>query len=267
MNYFTNRRIYLLLPLLLMGFLVANGQTFEPPTRLSFLQGQSVNLQYQSIGNPPSNIVSQTNHCGATYNVLRINANTYRLISTNLTSVGKDTVIIFYRKPPQGLTYYKTVEVSTLPSYLQANDDFSTTAINTPITIPVTANDTSNRGVKILTDVAVNHNGTVSINGNTVTFTPLNGFEGLASLNYVVCDDIGTCDAGTAHICVGDPYGYQDDTLQISTIKNKILPILTPLSGYSLLTPPSNGTMVSDNGIIYYNPVLYFCFSSSILSG
>lgn len=240
--------------MLLMGLLVAQGQTFEPPTRLSYLQGQSVLLTYQSLGNPPSNIVSQTNNCGATYNVLRVNANTYRLISTNLSNVGKDTVIIFYRKPPQGLMYYKTVEVTTLPSYLKANDDFSTTAINTSITIPVTANDTSNRGVKVLTDVAVNHNGTVTISGNDVTFTPLNGFEGLASLNYVVCDDLGTCDAGTAHICVGDPYGYQDDTLQISTMKNKILPILTPLSGYSLVTPPSNGSVVTQNGILHYEP-------------
>ncbi|MEZ4949462.1 MAG: Ig-like domain-containing protein [Saprospiraceae bacterium] len=253
MNYFTNRRIRLLIPLLFLGILVARGQSFEPMTRLTYLQGQTVHYAYNSIGNPPSNIYSQTNH-SANYNVYRINAFTYNLVSSSLNAVGKDTVVVLYRKPPQGQATYKIFEITVLPSYLKANDDFITTDVNTAITIPVTANDTSNRGVKVLTDIAVNYNGTVSKNGNDIIFVPEAGFEGLASLNYVVCDDLGTCDAGTAHICVGDPYGYDNDTLQISTIKNKAVPILTPLSNYTLISSPDNGTVVTQNGISYFEP-------------
>jgi hypothetical protein len=75
-----------------------------------------------------------------------------------------------------------------------ANNDSSTTPINTPVTTNVLANDTDNTGLLVSSSVTVtvpSPNGTTSVNtsNGNITFTPNNGYTGVTSYTYQVCDN------------------------------------------------------------------------------
>ena len=60
-----------------------------------------------------------------------------------------------------------------------ANNDAASTAMDTPVTVPVLANDSDPDGdVLTVTSVGTPANGTATLNGNSVTYTPSPGFTG-----------------------------------------------------------------------------------------
>lgn len=235
---------------------ISKAQNFDPLVKLSVIQGQNLNYNYQSLGGPAQTfVVSSTNNCGGTVlGPYPLGSNNYKIVYNNPANPGKDTVTIHLKKPPQGFSTYRIIEITVIPSLVNAENDFTTTLVGQNKTIQVTTNDISNRGVLNLREVAMANNGTASISNNAITFTPDQGFEGIANFDYVVCDDIGTCDKATVHVCVGDPYGHSSDTLNIITIKNKSIPVLTPLTNYILVSPPAHGNLQTINGILHYQP-------------
>ena len=77
-----------------------------------------------------------------------------------------------------------------------AKNDYSTSQINSPVTVKILANDkVANPNTALLPStikvVATPVNGTASVNTTTgeITFTPSTGFLGTDSLNYNVCDN------------------------------------------------------------------------------
>ena len=147
------------------------------------------------------------------------------------------------------------LNVSVLPSKVVAVHDYVTTPINVPIPIEVLVNDTSSTGVKMLKNVPLVNNGTANFNegDSFITFTPLTDFEGIAYLNYVVCDDIGTCDHGTVSINVIGPEVASVDTIPVFTKVNLPQAILIP-DGYSLIGGPDNGAYDDSEGVPEYTP-------------
>ncbi len=90
---------------------------------------------------------------------------------------------------------------------LEAIDDVATTAINTTVTIDVTANDVDPQDDAFsLSDIfeAPQH-GTASIVGNSILYTPNEGYTGTDVLAYVVCDPYGHCDGAAVTITIGIP--------------------------------------------------------------
>lgn len=91
-----------------------------------------------------------------------------------------------------------------------AVDDFATTTENTPVDIDVLANDTDGDAAidpSTLSFVAGTEpnpvtEGTFSIGGTPgeVTFTPVNGFIGVATIQYEICDYNGLCDIATISV-------------------------------------------------------------------
>ncbi|MDX2002124.1 MAG: Ig-like domain-containing protein [Chitinophagales bacterium] len=72
-----------------------------------------------------------------------------------------------------------------------AVDDTATTTSNTSVDIPVMVNDSDPDG-DILSDPTIidnPNNGTVNVNGSIVTYTPNQGFVGIDTFFYQICDD------------------------------------------------------------------------------
>lgn len=83
-----------------------------------------------------------------------------------------------------------------------ANDDFATTAFQTPVIIDLLANDIDPDGDPLtLVSVTSDDGLVVPLGDGKVLFTPLNGFFGPATMNYTVSDGQQT-DNGTARIQV-----------------------------------------------------------------
>lgn len=71
-----------------------------------------------------------------------------------------------------------------------ANPDAITTAANTSVSFNPLTNDTDPENNILSLVSATSSNGTISISGNTVTFTPNNGFVGTANILYTITDGI-----------------------------------------------------------------------------
>ena len=88
-----------------------------------------------------------------------------------------------------------------------AVDDTATTAMNTPVTIAVLANDTDPDGDSLtVTAVSDPPRGTAAVNANgTVTYTPDAGLSGADSFTYTASDGRGGSDTATVAITVRAP--------------------------------------------------------------
>ncbi|MEH6748504.1 MAG: gliding motility-associated C-terminal domain-containing protein [Maribacter arcticus] len=149
------------------------------------------------------------------------------------------------------------------PVALDVIDDVVTTQIDTPIDVAILDNDFGipSDGTLTLTEpsngiVAINDGGTPDdISDDTVTYTPNDGFEGIDSIDYTVCDSMDNCDTATITITVGEPVALDviDDvvTTQIDTpIDVAILDndFGIPSDGTLTLTEPSNGIVAINDG-------------------
>ncbi|WP_299041449.1 tandem-95 repeat protein [uncultured Tateyamaria sp.] len=95
------------------------------------------------------------------------------------------------------------VTVNPVNDAPDAVDDADTTPFNTPITIPVLDNDTDVDGDTLRVTEATSPNGDVDINPDgTITFTPTDGFEGDAIIDYTITDDQGGFDSAQVTVTV-----------------------------------------------------------------
>lgn len=95
-------------------------------------------------------------------------------------------------------TVYLYTDLQTAPVLLP---DADTTAYGTQVIIPVTLNDSITNGFTILVQPS---NGTASIVGTDIVYTPNTGFSGFDTLIYISCDAncINLCDTTTVIIKV-----------------------------------------------------------------
>ncbi|MEP6872967.1 MAG: tandem-95 repeat protein [Burkholderiales bacterium] len=101
-----------------------------------------------------------------------------------------------------------SLSVSAVNDPPDANDDLASTPINTPITIPVLANDHDRDGDPLTVTGATLANpalGTLIVNPNgTLSFTPANNTTGPVVIAYTVSDGHGGTDSATVTVNVGN---------------------------------------------------------------
>jgi 3D (Asp-Asp-Asp) domain-containing protein len=90
------------------------------------------------------------------------------------------------------------------PAPPSANNDTATTAFNTPVTIPVLANDSDPNGdVLSITSATQGAHGAVIINdGITLTYTPEAGYSGTDSFTYTISDGNGGFATATVNVII-----------------------------------------------------------------
>jgi hypothetical protein len=89
-----------------------------------------------------------------------------------------------------------------------ASDDTDATPRNVTIVVDVLDNDTDdddNLDPASLSIVTLSVNATVThLSDGTVFYNPDQGFEGIDSFDYQICDTAAACDTATATVVVGD---------------------------------------------------------------
>jgi len=153
-----------------------------------------------------------------------------------------------------------TVECSTIVHVLGnilAADDYGTTAVNTPVTMPVLLNDTdcdNNIDAASMINLSDPMNGSVQ-KGNepgTFIYTPAPGFYGIDEFNYRICDADGLCDEATVYItitaptekllAVDDEYTSEVNTeVEITNLANDTYSPFIPV--ITILEQPKHGTI------------------------
>ncbi|MBK6338781.1 MAG: tandem-95 repeat protein [Bacteroidetes bacterium] len=147
-----------------------------------------------------------------------------------------------------------------------ANDDNATTNEDTPICVNVLANDTEPDGDAIVLSGTTGgpKNGTVSIQGNQVCYSPNLNFNGKDTIRVIVCDNKGKCDTSLLVITVvpvNDPPKANDDIVStnedtqvcVNVLANDSDPENDPLV-ISNTNGPKNGTVLINGGVFCYTP-------------
>ncbi|MEQ6247885.1 cadherin-like domain-containing protein [Sulfitobacter sp. HNIBRBA3233] len=146
-----------------------------------------------------------------------------------------------------------------------AADDCVSTPEDTPVTIPVLANDTDADGDPLTVTSATSPDGDVVINADgTLTFTPATDFTGDAEITYTIEDGNGGTDTGIAKVSVGevsDPPVAVDDVAEtdedtavtIAVLANDSDPDGDPLT-VTEATSPDGAVVINDDGTLTFTP-------------
>lgn len=146
-----------------------------------------------------------------------------------------------------------------------AVDDTAVTEEDTPVVIPVLANDTDVDGDPLDVVGATSPNGTVTINGDgTVTFTPDADFNGPTTITYTVADGNGGFDTATVAVAVtpvndapvasdDDATMAEDGTLTVPVLANDTDADGDPLS-VTTATSPDGSVTINPDGTITFVP-------------
>ena len=146
-----------------------------------------------------------------------------------------------------------------------AEDDCVATDLNTPVTIPVLANDSDVDGDDLSVTTATSPDGDVAINADgTIEFTPNDGFTGDAEINYTISDGNGGVASAIAKVSVGEtsePPVAADDTattdedtpVTIDVLTNDSDPDGDPLEVIEA-TSPDGDVVINADGTLEFTP-------------
>ena len=155
-----------------------------------------------------------------------------------------------------------TITVGT-PPVLDVVDDAFSTPENTPVDIDIFANDTGIPADGTFTytnpsngTLVLNDGGTPDdITDDFLVYTPNDGFNGIDTFEYTVCDAFGNCDTAVVTITVGTPpvLDVVDDAVTTDPEVSVDITMLDndmniPSDGTITFTDPSNGTVVLNDG-------------------
>ena len=146
-----------------------------------------------------------------------------------------------------------------------AVDDVAETPEDTPVIIPVLANDTDPNLDPLTVTEATSPDGEIVINDDgTITFTPDENFNGPTTITYTVTDPDGNTDTATVDVtvtpvndvpvAVDDTASTNQDTaVVIDVLANDSDPDGDPLTVIAATSP--NGTVdINDDGTITFTP-------------
>ncbi|MFP9114060.1 beta strand repeat-containing protein [Flavobacterium sp. RHBU_3] len=122
----------------------------------------------------------------------------------NGTYAGNDT-FTYKAVGSNGVSSTAATVTVTVAAYVApvANTDTVITAVNTPITIAVTSNDTAGNGtISSVAVVSSPSNGTASVSGTSILYTPTTGYLGSDTFTYKITNSYGYTATGTVNITV-----------------------------------------------------------------
>ena len=151
-----------------------------------------------------------------------------------------------------------------------AVDDTATTAFAQPVTINVLANDSDpDHDPLLISGVSPPANGTATVAGNAVTYTPAAGFSGTDRFTYSISDGHGGTSTAAVTVTVSPqpnrpPVAVDDaattasgQPVTVNVLANDSDPDGDPLT-ISGVTAPANGTVSAIGGSITYTPAAGF---------
>ena len=175
------------------------------------------------------------------------------------------------------VTLVTVVAVNDFP--VAVNDSYTMDEDDTGVVLPVISNDTDIDGPEALALVDVitgPTNGTATVVGNTVVYTPTPDFYGTDSLTYQVTDSVDAV-TGTVNIIVNSvndvPVAEPDSYTMDEDAANVVLSVIsndTDIDGpealalVGVIAEPTNGTYTINGNTVVYTPTPDFYGSDSL---
>ena len=168
-----------------------------------------------------------------------VSGGTHLVYTPPLNFFGTNVVQYYVSDGSATSTGQVTIVVNSVNDAPVAVDDSAVTFEDIEVTVPVLVNDTDVEGDLLSLTDAFTSNGTASVNGTNVVYTPLTGFVGNAVINYLVSDGSAT---STGQIAVAVA-GMADLSMTLSGPTNGV----TGLPMTFVLTVVNNGPSTASN--------------------
>lgn len=149
-----------------------------------------------------------------------------------------------------------TVKIKIVPSYVEAQHDYTVVTRNESTSLRVITNDSVTHGALTVDPIfpVVNH-GTVSVGAERgfVDFTPEQDFTGLADFNYIACDSLGTCATGSVTVYVNPEGVTYNDEIRLGTGQNTSKAIPMPFK-VTRVEPANHVKIEKSEYAVVYEP-------------
>jgi hypothetical protein len=261
------------------GAILVNGlPTADAGGPYSGRPGQSVTLDGSGSSDPEGALVSYTWHVDGSR--VYSGADATHDLSLDGYAAGNHSVMLNVTDA-EGATDSDTATLSVSPPPTptpgnrrpRAVDDSVVTDEDTPVAIPVLANDVEPDGVldpESLTIAAGPAHGSLTVGGRgVVTYTPDPDFNGNDGFSYTVQDDEGDrSNEATVSVTVRDvndppvavddeAAGQQETAVEINVVENDwdIDGTVDPAS-VSIVSPPAHGSVSASSGTATYTPTV-----------
>ncbi|MFZ1640439.1 MAG: Ig-like domain-containing protein [Candidatus Contendobacter sp.] len=163
---------------------------------------------------------------------------------------------------PSGTLVANLTGVGVSPPPLIAVDDAATTALETPVTINVLANDSGGVPPLSVAGVTPPAHGSAALSGNAIVYTPTASYTGTDSFGYTVRDNAGQTATATVTVTVTPRKLIAVDDAATTPLETPVtINVLANDSGgvpplsVAAVTPPAHGSAaLSGNAIVYYTP-------------
>src|SRR5207247_9159815 len=179
------------------------------------------------------------------------------------------TVVLSYTiRDPGGVTASANITVSVVASnnVPVAVNDIANTLEDAAVSIAVLANDSDPDGDALTITGATPTNGTVSIVGTNLVFTPATNFTGTAFIDYTISDGFGGSAGALVTVSVtavnDAPIAFSQS---LTNAEDTPLPILLtgadvdgPVTNFTVLTQPASGSLSGSAPNLIYNPATNF---------
>ena len=205
---------------------------------------------------------------GATTNLTLTVSSTLRGTVTNIASAGTPT---FDPTPTNNLTPPVITVITNIPPL--ANPDNYSMAENTTNSFSPLLNDVVRTPGGVLSLLTVTPtNGTAVISGNNVIFTPTLNFVGVATIGYIITDNVGGTNGSLITITVTNvpPVANPDSFAVRENSTNTFSPLINDTLGTSggvlgiLSVSPTNGTAVLSGTNVIFTPTVNFLGTATI---
>ncbi len=252
----TNWAVIIILTCSTFISLITKAQSFDSTFTAAVLVNTTTSLPtlpFTALGLPAPNIDQPQNGTAA------FNASGEEVDYTpNQNYIGPDTFSVgfcFGATDCYTINYYIDV-VAYLPAVI--NDDNTSTAENTLVTVDVLAND---QGAMLsVSSVTSPTSGSAVLNPDqTITYTPNAGYNGQDQFSYTACDSAGDCSSATVNIQVGiQQQFFTLGALQVESGVSVPIPLLELAAvgvlpgGATLSRLPYNGTATLVNDTLTY---------------
>ncbi len=232
--------------------LEAQNQQFK---KLTILQGETFVDTIYSFFQPvyiADNLLVSLQSIGNRYYRIEFSAP-----STNPNYVGSSFVSFQYTSAPPIKPYYMQFDIEFVISEVNAYDDFVSFTSENSITVSPTSNDMHTDSVLHVHGISKVENGTVSLSGDIISFTPTPG-QTYGKVLYSIMDGKGTSGAAIIHFIKSESGFAQGDTLAYTMLNTRKQFVFLPAAGFNLTQQPTKGAVVQLHNQVYqYTPNEY----------
>lgn len=236
MNYYKKMFLWLFLCLGIQG---VTAQNFTPFEEVVLLKNDVFTADFE--GYQPQ-VIQKSN---ATTRFLGTKPHFQIEYTPDSNYTGVDTLIVEYSDSEswfRSKIKYLSLVMNVVASTVDPVQDYFQMNAGDTLNADVLSNDVSSVGILDIKALPIAMNGQASVQTGLLQFIPDAGFTGITTVQYQVCDSLGTCDFEYVTIQVLGS-SFSSDTIDVAVKQDESITLPLPKEGFTILDSSREGSL------------------------